>query len=76
MANNGAMLNAEGNMFRSQGVITSPYVSISSATSLPKNVRLNVSRNIFNNPKSVAAIKTKNVMLDEEKNIGAKVIDK
>ncbi|GEM_PF-6316485 len=76
LANYGAMLNAEGNMFRSQGVITSPYVSISSATSLPKNLRLNVSRNIFNNTKSVAAIKTKNVMLDEEKNIGAKVIDK
>lgn len=76
LSNAGAMLNADGNMFRSQGVITSPYVSISSATSLPKNVRLNVSRNIFNNTKSVAAIKTKNVVLDEENNIGNKVIDK
>ena len=76
LSNAGAMLNAEGNMFRSQGIITSPYVSISSTTSLPKNVRLNVSRNIFNNTKNVAAIKVKNIVLDEEKNIGAKVIDK
>lgn len=76
LANNGAMLNAEGNMFRSKGTITSPYVNISSATTLPKNIRLNVSRNIFNNTKSISAIKSKNVTIDAEKNIGESVLGK
>ena len=76
LANNGAMLNAERNLFRSKGVITSPYVNVSSATMLSKNIRLNVSRNIFNNTKSVSAIKSKNVVLDAENNIGEKVFEK
>lgn len=76
LENSGAMLNVEGNMFRSKAAISSPYVSVSSELSLPQYKWFNVSQNIFNDTKTVPAIKAKNVPVNEEKNVGKLVIEK
>ncbi len=76
LENSGAMLNVEGNMFRSKAAISSPYVSVSSELSLPQYKWFNVSQNIFNDTKKVPAIRAKNVPVNEEKNVGKLVIEK
>lgn len=71
-----AMLNAEGNMFYCQSDVVSPYIEISSETTLNQRNGFNISQNVFNNTKSVPAIKAKNVPLNEEQNVGTIVLEK
>lgn len=75
LANTAAMLSVEDNMFRSSSSITVPYISVSSKMNLPASFRFNVSKNVFNNTKTVPAIKASNVKLDAERNIGVKIIE-
>lgn len=75
LANTAAMLSVEDNMFRSSSSITAPYISVSSKMNLPASFRFNVSKNVFNNTKTVPAIKASNVKLDAERNIGVKIVE-
>lgn len=75
LANTAAMLSVEDNMFRSITSITTPYISVSSKMNLPASFRFNVSKNVFNNTKTVPAIKASNVKLDAERNIGVKIVE-
>lgn len=75
VSNTATMLSVEDNMFRSSSIISAPYISVSSKMSLPASFRFNVSKNVFNNTKTVPAIKASNVKLDAERNIGVKIIE-
>lgn len=75
LARKAAMLNAEGNMFYCQSDVVSPYIDISSETNLNQRNGFNISQNVFNNTKSVPAIKVKNVPLNEERNVGKLVLE-
>ena len=71
-----AMLNVDGNIFFSDADITKPYIDISSEFSLPQSDCVNISQNAFYNTNVIPAVKAKNIIVNEMRNVGKLVMGK